>query len=382
MKDIAWFKDIKKEDKLLSNEQLDLTKIIPKYIFTKNGKRYPFYISYAGKQVLISKAKKKHSQDYIKKYIKVPKNKICLWYYWFAGKNQNQSKNNGIRFNYLITNRYIILDKLTLKALGLLQAEMTKSNGLLSSIIFVNSQPELINIIMKFFEKYYHIKKINWAWNISFNYKLKNEEVRKETNLREKLATKFWEKSCKLHNNKKLINFIYYTGNKKYTRMSPNTKKYGSVRILYSNLLLNRLILNILNSIKKVIQNNNLIVFYLQGLFAGEGDIKLTSSGSIDSVRLGCTNLKEKKYYIKLLKRLQIKSKLEENYICVNNRKNFIKMYKLGLLKLHQQRYKKFLNGFLKFRYNPTQNYLKEQLINIKKEIYKKVLNEQFHKVV
>lgn len=349
------------------NKILYLNSLIPKKIYTKSGNKiYPLNVAGSGDSVLISNRKHKHRNIYIKNYLKVPKNRTCLYYYWPAGKNQNHSINNGIRCKYSLIPSFIPSDKLTFNALGLLQAEMTKHTKRASTIIFTNSDPNLINIVIRFLERL-SISRNSLKWDITFNFKLKNVENEKETSKRESEALTFWLKNTLINKDKKHNKFIFYSGNKNYKNMRKDTIRMGSLRICYNNIIIYQLILNLLTSIDKIINNKKCLVWYMQGLIAGEGDIKLTKTKSIDSVRIGCVNLNEKRLYKKFLGRLGIKSQIEKNYISINNQRNFIKLYNYRLLDLHQRRYNKFINGLASYKY--IKRDIKKDFDNVIKKI-------------
>ncbi len=153
--------------------KLDLLHIVPREIYTKSGNKvYSLNIAKSGERVIISRRKDKWHNFYHTKEITVPKDNLCLWYFWPTGRNQNQTKNSGLRYKHLIIPRNLPLDKLSLNALGLLQAEMTKGNIRKSTTSFTNSEPNLINIILRFFKRF-GIKEDDWSWSLVFNFKLK-----------------------------------------------------------------------------------------------------------------------------------------------------------------------------------------------------------------
>ena len=116
----------------------------------------------------------------------------------------------------------------------------------------------------------------------------------------------------------------------------------------------------------KIISNRkDLIIYYLQGLIAGEGCVKLTKYRSIDSVSIGAKCHYEKEFYKDLFKILDISCKIEEYEISIFNQRNFIKLYNFGIMKLHPLKYKKFLKGMLNFKqFNPE---IKEEFLYLKK---------------
>lgn len=353
---------------------IDIRKIIPDRILTKSGNKiYKLNITLPRGKVLISRAKEKHGSNYIKKWVKVPDESICIWYSWPSGRNQSSDKNNGVRFKYFILPRFIPLDDVTLIALGLLEAEMETSQKRANMVSFTNSEPNLVNYIIRFFERL-GIKTLDWHWYITFNFKLMSYESVETTRLREKLAEEYWLANTPISPLMKTRKYFQYTGNKKCINMRDNTVRWGSLRIACFDTILRAVIINLLKNIKTLLlktNDENIIKYYMQGIFAGECDVKRTQSGSVDSVRIGCMDTFNKNLYKKCLKKLRIRvSKDDSNSVYINNKENFYKVYKLGLISLHPVRYKKFLIGLLKFKkFNKSEGSIKEKLMDIRYEI-------------
>src|SRR3989344_1652147 len=104
----------------------------------------------------------------------------------FSGENNNPNKlnfssdnlyislsyitetgnNAKIEYSHTIP-RFIEKNKETFEVLGLLQAEMGKTqNGCLS---FANSEPKIINKVIKWFEREFELSKEIWKWYIKVN---------------------------------------------------------------------------------------------------------------------------------------------------------------------------------------------------------------------
>lgn len=351
---------------------IDTNAIVPKQILTKTGnKGYPLHIAYPGEQVLVKKTKDKWKDIYHSKYITIPEGKICVWYAWPAGRNQNQDKNTGLRFKYLLLPGKIPLDKLTLNALGLLQAEMTKYKRAINNLSFTNSEPLIINTVIEFFKRF-GVEEKDWTWSIYSNFKLKEQETIKETKQREEQAEKYWLENTKISKAKRSNKCIQYTGNKKYSNMRKSTVQMGSLRINYPNIILCQFTLEFLEKIKQFLVPEP-VRYYLQGLFAGEASVHLTKSGSINDVNVGAMPLEEKQFYTECLKVLGITSTIEQNCLRIHNLKNLIKIYSNDLLAIHPVRKKKFLEGLVNFKHIPK--ILKVEYYSIKKE----VLDDNIH---
>ncbi len=345
--------------------------MIPSVILTKTGnKTYPLQIALEGDNVLIRNTKHKHKNSYSKSYITVPDGKICVWYSWKTGKNQKCSSNNGVRINYIVLPRYIHFNKLTLNALGLLQAEMGMSNPRSSYVNFTNSNSLLVRKVLNFFSKEFEIPISDWSWSITFNYKLKQRENDYGTILREETSLNFWEYNIPLNRKNRRTKWVQYTGNKTNSNMSLQTKYNGSLVIGYSNILLYQLLLNLLSKIisKELNLSSQQRVYFLQGVIAGDGCVKLSPYSSLQSISIGCTNTKESYFYKYSLDLLDVSSTVEKTgTVRVCNLKNMLHINNLGLVELHLDKLNKFNKAFLEYKQIPDD--LKVRYYILKKEV-------------
>ncbi len=347
--------------------KLDLSKIVPKEILTKSGNKiYSLNLSYAGETILISTAKDKHKDIWYPKWIKVPENQICLWYSWSAGRNQSQNINSGRRYKYLLLPQFLPLDKLTFNALGLLEAEMTKGNLRKSSISFTNSEPEIINTVLRFFRRF-RLEEENWSWSIVFNFKLKELENQQETQNRERAAKNYWLKFSDISYYSKRNKFISYTGNKNYKMLRiTSASEFGSLRIDYSNIILFQVVMKLLGEIKDILPLDK-IDYYLQGIFAGEASVKPSKFKSLSDVSVGAQEMNDKIFFANCLLILGINSSFEKNCLRIHSLDNFLKIHQYNLLELHPIRHKKFLNCLSNFTQIPKR--LKVKYSSFKEEV-------------
>ncbi len=345
---------------------LDLTKIAPKEIYTKSGNKiYPLRISYPGEKILVANPKDRHYPVWYPKHIVIPNGKVCLWYSWPSGRNQSQINNSGKRYNYLLIPRFLPLDKLTMNALGLLQAEMTRGKLRKSTLSFTNSEPNLINVVMTFFKRF-EIEPLGWSWNITFNYKLKEYENVRRTIQREQESELFWRQKTFIDRQKGCNKLFMYTGNKKFRNMRKGTMRLGSLRISHGDIILYQFIRNLLEEIKDIISIET-SPYYLQGIFAGEGCVQSTIFGSLDNVNVGAIVKDDQLFFAKCLELININCSLAPAYIKIHNLKNFLKIYHYNLLELHPIRHKKFLNCLSKFKQIPQE--LKTEYYSIREKV-------------
>ncbi|MDP2906685.1 MAG: hypothetical protein Q8O03_01990 [Nanoarchaeota archaeon] len=107
---------------------------------------------------------------------------------------------NSAKMEYSLTiPRYITRDKETFEAIGLLQAEMSKTNN--GYIGFPNSEYRLINKVMNWFKKELEIDYEKWRWYIKINLNLSTNQELKNA-LKEEL-TEYWVSKTKIDCKKK-----------------------------------------------------------------------------------------------------------------------------------------------------------------------------------
>lgn len=346
---------------------LDITTVVPKEILTKTGNKiYQLHIAYPSEKVLVANTKDKHHDIWYPKYIAVPEGTILLHYSWPTGRNQSQEKNTGFRCNYLILPRYIPLDKLTMNTLGLLQAEMTKGNIRKSNLSFTNSEPNLINIVMIFFNRL-GIKHADWSWGTTFNFKLKRIETEAETAERELKSKDYWLQYSDVDASRIRNKPFQYTGNKHCENMWKKTMRFGSLGINHSDIILYQIVRKILDNVESLLIDRSTIIHYLQGIFAGEGSVKPTKYGSLCDVNVGAVVLEDRIFYAACLLKLGIPSSFEKNCIRIHNMENFLKIHQYRLLELHPERQAKFLHHLSRYKQIPQR--LKASYSSFKEEV-------------
>jgi hypothetical protein len=197
--------------------------------------------------------------------------------------------------------------------------------------------------------------------------------------MREELAKNFWMKNTFISPFMKIKKVFIYTGNRRNLNFDPDTIRRGTLKISYYDIILRKIILKLLKEIKKTIlkrKDKTMVKNYMRGIIAGEGSVKLSKSGAIDSVAIGSMNNFNKRFFRKCLKILGIKpSKDQKNCCGINNKENFFKIYELGLFDLNKTRYRKFLIGLSRFRrFLKMETEIERRFMLIKKEIINKII--------
>jgi hypothetical protein len=228
------------------------------------------------------------------------------------------------------------------EVLGLMQGEMlksTKSNA--CQIGFSNSNPDIINYFLLFFERFFHIKRIEWKASILVNSK--NMKIDEIIHVK-KHGKKTWSSKTGIPiKNFTKIHFCSKHGN------SRSKSKYGNLNVRYSNTVFRTFIQNLLERLKKTIESNRkLSAAYLRGVLAAEGSCYIRKY-YLNSVEIGATKLKDFENYENCLNTLGIKNyKRCASKIRICGWNNFYKLWKIGAFKLHKERERKFIQGFIK----------------------------------
>src|SRR3989344_7716089 len=164
------------------NEKLDLVNFLPKVILTASNKECELNFKTDALYISLS----------------------------YITETNNNAK---IEFSNTIP-RFISKNVQTFEVLGLLQAEMGKTqNGNLS---FANSEPKIINAVMKWFEKELELNRSYWKWSIKLNLNEPENQDYKST-IEEKCIN-YWLKRSKLdisNSYPKKVSYIKDTKHKK-----------------------------------------------------------------------------------------------------------------------------------------------------------------------
>src|SRR3989344_5802753 len=263
------------------NNNFNLLKSLPEFVITGGNNQYPIKIK----------------EDY--------NNEVLLLY---VVNGPNKSK----REYTTPIPKQIKKDKDTFQVLGLLQAEMGKTNN--GCICFSNCEPRLIKKVMRWFEREKIINQNNWRWYTKVNINEPTDE-----------------------------NYIKNTKNK-------ILKQYdnGTLIIEHKSNLLSQIIKNFLKNITyNYILNGSIIetLNFMKGIIAGEGAIQNHKPSKSYGVHISATQEREREIYKECLNKLGIELKIYNNYkeTLISKRENLIKLLQLQLMTLSPSKYSKFL---------------------------------------
>ena len=236
--------------------------------------------------------------------------------------------------------KYIKKNQETFEVLGLLQAEMGKQQD--GKIVFCNHEYQLVNKVIKWFEKEFNFSKEKWKWYIKVNI---NEPVDKDyKNKIENKVINYWIEKTKFsleHSYPKKVNYIKNTKNTKLGFCD-----YGTLIIEKRDNLFSQVIKKLVREITKNILNysDSEIRGFLRGIIAGESCIELHIPTKKFRVHISANNIDEKVLYHQCFKKLGIASIMYKyDKLVVSKKENHLKLLKQKLMTLSHKKYNKFL---------------------------------------
>ena len=227
--------------------------------------------------------------------------------------------------------RYLLLDNENFEVMGLAQGELFKCvrKGLLS---FSNSDPALINRFLDFCEKAFRLKRVDWKASLIISRFSSSEELDKE-------LRKFWSKNVGIP----LNNFV-----KTHFHPYGQRASFGTLHIYVSNILLAWLMVKLLSICAKLAPlKTEWTAAFMRGVFAADGCPILRPSGTLLSADIAHEPKNdEARLYLLLLSELDIKAKIvPPRSVRICGIKNFLKLARFGLFRLHARRQEKFTLG-------------------------------------
>lgn len=314
----------------MNNQKFDLKNFLPKEIHSgKKGNKYPLEV--------------KESNDY-----------LDLSYL----SNISNFKGEGKRQYYDFIKRYVNKNKESFEVLGLLQAEMGKTQN--GSLNFCNHEYQIIKKVMNWFEKELEIKYKWWKWHIKVNINEPNDlEYKKQI---ENKVIKHWLAKTKIDFNMKYpktVSYIRNTRNKKLKHYD-----HGTLIIEYKNNILNQVIKkfvkeitykHIINFKEKEIRN------FMKGIIAGEANVEIHKKDKRFRVYITAVNDIERNIFEECLKKLNIEGKHYNFAFIISKKHNLLQLLQQKLLCLSPKKYNKFLRIFQLYSSFPDHEIWKQQ---------------------
>lgn len=253
----------------------------------------------------------------------------------------NQTGLCGKRKYLLTIPAFIFRNNETFEVLGLLQAEMGKTNN--GCINFSNHEFQLINKVINWFERELNLTSDKWRWYIKVNMNEPEQgEFRK--NFENKIIN-YWLNNAKINPTKahpKTVTYIKNTENKEL-----KNDDYGTLIIEYKLNLLSQIIKRFVKLMTENMFNfdNEEIRCFMRGILAGEGTVAIHKGSKQYAVHISACDEKERKIYQKNLAKLGICLKCYYNYkeTLISKKENIIQLHKQNLMSLSPEKYDKFL---------------------------------------
>jgi len=236
--------------------------------------------------------------------------------------------------------RYVKIDEELFEVFGLIQGEGYKKTPIGGTRIdFVNSNKEIINKILHFFQKRLDIPSSKWSAFINYVYYPK-----KPKNLDHKLIDYWSRKTMIPRDSFKRVNYLGGKGIR--------SAKFGVLHIFIPSCVLGNICLSILEIVEKLaVRNKKYASWFLRGLMAADGSATLKKYKNYNTLRiaeLALENDHEKKLYFAVMKAINLKVKdysLSSRKLCLSGWDNFLKLAQENIFKLHKVKNNKFNEG-------------------------------------
>ena len=295
----------------MDKETIDLLQYLPEDIITQEEKKYPLHVQH---------------------------DEISI------GLSYQAPVHNGGQQEFSCTiQRYITKNERTFEVIGLLQAEMGKTqNGNLS---FANHEYQIINRVVNWFEKELHFDKQKWKWSIKVNINEPTDSAYKQ--LVELKVIDHWTTRAPLTKKQAYPKKVTYV-NEDYTKNKRlKHSDYGTLVLEYKNNLFSQIIKNFVRKMtyeQIVNEKEEYIRGYMRGIIAGEGCIEIDRGSKKYRVHISVTKKDEKDIYCESLLKLGIDSiEYPGDKLVISKRKNNTQLLIQKLVTISHEKYAKFL---------------------------------------
>ena len=250
------------------------------------------------------------------------------------------SRNAGTKRMSMRIPQYIDSSPHTFQVLGLLHAEGSKTAR--GTYTFCNNQPNIINLVLDWFEKQFNIPPNKWKWSIKLNIK---EPKKNYKELVEKKVAGFWTKNTRIVPEKCFPKKVTYIKNVNHTVRKDTD--FGSLVLEIRWNIFNEFVRNFVNKIFLNYSKFSIsqLKEFMKGILAGESNVEIHLPSKCYRIFLSAIQDAERIAYKKMLSRVGIKSidYPKIHAVVISKKENILKVHKLKLMEIHKEKYKKFL---------------------------------------
>lgn len=216
------------------------------------------------------------------------------------------------------------------------------------SFVFANSNEKAIREIIDFLKQF----KVPLKFYLEISMKEKSKNFIKD-------SQRFWKQSLNLDINRVRLRREFHS-----------IAKYGTIHVGINNSLIAKLLKQVIKLSKRKIENKKLLlVGYLKGIIAAEGNVNIKKkTNCVYMVRISASKKEERDHYKRCLENIGIKiyckdmptiskqEAKEKNWktnkgragaVIISRWENFVKIFELGLLDLNLDKKQKFSKHFL-----------------------------------
>ena len=248
----------------------------------------------------------------------------------------------GNRKYSLMLPKIIRLEEKTFEVLGLLQAEMGKTNN--GALVFTNHEPRLINAVVEWFEKEFELIHSEWRWYTKVNVN-EPEDLTYKQQVEDKVVN-YWLSKTKIKKEMSHPKSVVYTKETKNKKLG--FYDYGTLILEYKNNLFSQIIKKLVRDIsyETYYRESKFIRSFMKGILAGESSVEVNKKWHKYVVHITSLNKFERDIYQKCLQKLGIECKQYDDYkdLIISKRENNIQLLKQRLMTLSPEKYAKFLS--------------------------------------
>lgn len=298
----------------MQQHYLDLLEYLPEKIVTDGGVEYPLQVDMDGELLMLS----------------------------YSASLSNQTGVCGTQEFSLTMPEFLLKTERTFEVLGLLQAEMGKTQT--GTLSFSNCESKLIHHVMRWFAEENLLAFYHWRWSIKLNMQEPTDLEYKQQI--EQKVIQHWLSKTKIASDQRYPKTVTYLKDVPHTILKDHY--YGTLVLEYRNNLFSQIIKHF---VKKITYETvltcelPLIRGFMRGIIAGEGCINYHPESKHYAVHISATKQEEREIYKSCLTKLNISLKIYNNYseTLISRIPNILELLNQRLVTLSPAKYAKFL---------------------------------------